>query len=83
MIWSTSVDLWHNCEQFTLFGLIVAEEVYSSIVSYWGHKLSRQLSPLFHLQPGPIRAIALPNVLGCICLTIITYGVIKIPFHIE
>lgn len=49
----TRTVLWHDCTQFELFRLNAAETVYSSIVSYWGNKPSRQHSLLFHLQPAP------------------------------
>ncbi len=41
---------FYSCTQFELFRLNAEETAYSSIVSYWGNKASRQHSPLFHLQ---------------------------------
>ena len=63
-----SVDLWHDCAQFTLFDLIVAEAVYSSIVSYWGHKLSRQLSPLFSPSTRAHNSNCFAQYIGLYCI---------------
>lgn len=61
---NVSVDLWHNCTQFTLFRLNVAEAVYSSIVSYWGHKLSRQHSLSFSPSRRPHKSNCFAQYIG-------------------
>lgn len=50
-LWFPQLQLYDRT-QFDLFRLNVEEAAYSSIVSYWGNKASRQHSPLFHLQPA-------------------------------
>lgn len=52
---------FYSCTQFGLFRLNAA---YSSVVSYWGNKASRQHSPLFHLQPTPLEGICLSEYIG-------------------
>lgn len=59
----------HNCSFTTahseeLFRLNVEETAYSSIVSYWGNKPSRQHSPLFSPSAGSLKSICLSEYIG-------------------